>query len=176
MRRRRTPELTTDRLRIRPFTADDFDGAHRALDIDQEEPGMSREERQAAIAYRITQLDWDGGIGCYAIETRDSRDLIGYVGLQFHLLPGDPASPEVELFYKLGRSWWGRGYATEAGRAMLALAFDVLMLRRTVSVTERGNHRSIALLRRLGATISDHPARSDLVIGVIEASHRPATG
>ncbi len=168
--------LETARLRIRPFRLADVGAAHRVLDLDQAEPGMSRDERQAALAYRITQLEWDDPIGCYAVEDRASGTLIGYVGLQFHVLEGTPATSEVELFYKLGRSWWGRGYATEACRAMLGVAFDRVGLARTVSVTERANHASIQLLERLGAVVANHPRRDDLVIGMIQRPGGSAEG
>jgi RimJ/RimL family protein N-acetyltransferase len=159
-----TPDLI-----IRPFVTEDLDVAHAALDLGQDEPGMSLSERAAMTQYRITQLENDDGVGCYAIVERSSDRLIGYVGLQFNLLPGPTcATPEIELFYKLARSFRGRGYATQACRSMLGFAFGTLHLRRTVSVTERSNVRSVALLRRLGARITDHPTRAGLVIGIID--------
>jgi RimJ/RimL family protein N-acetyltransferase len=172
----RSPRDTPD-LVIRPFMSSDLDAAHAALDLDQDEPGLARSERALMTEYRIRQLELDEGIGCYAIVERCSARFVGYVGLQFHLLPGaDYDSPQVELFYKLAREFRGRGYATQACRSLLAFAFGDLRLRRTVSVTERDNLRSIALLRRLGANIVDHPTRAHLALGIIDSPNATTGG
>ena len=51
----------------------------------------------------------------------------------------------------------GRGYATEAARALISYAFDELDLRRIVATTEHENLRSVAVMRRLGMTIERNP-------------------
>jgi RimJ/RimL family protein N-acetyltransferase len=164
------PGFQTERLVVRPFTRRDADALHTLLDLDPDDPGMTRDERRQAVEYRVTQLEWDEGIGSYGIQERATGQLVGYVGLQFHLLETQPhARPEIELFYGLGRSYRGMGYATEACRAMLVHAFGTLHLERLVSVTERANERSVRLLERLGAEVRDHPRRPDLVIGLIAA-------
>ena len=172
----RGPRDTPD-LVIRPFVSRDVDAAHFALDLDQDEPGMTRSERALMTEYRIQQLALDDGVGCYALFERRSGRFVGYVGLQFHLVPAfEQNSPEVELFYKLAREFRGRGYATQACRSLLSFAFEGLRLKRTVSVTERGNIRSITLLRRLGARIIDHPTRAHLVLGIIDSRNATTGG
>ncbi len=82
------------------------------------------------------------------------------------------AAPEDELFYKLGREYWGQGYAGEACRALIEYAFGGLRLRRIVTVTHKDNSKSMALLRRLGMNIVAAPrAWRDDVLGVLE-NHR----
>ena len=159
----------TERLVLRPFVLADVTEVHALLDLDPEDPGMSLDERRSAITYRATQLEWDDGIGSYAVVEKASGTIVGYAGLQFHLLAGKPlASSEVELFYGLGRGHRGKGYAFEASSTLRDHAFETLRVARLVSVTERANDRSVHLLRKLGAVIRDHPTRSDLVIGIIE--------
>jgi RimJ/RimL family protein N-acetyltransferase len=63
------------------------------------------------------------------------------------------STPEVELFYKLGRPFWGKGYAFEAAREVLRYAFEELRLTRIVTCTHAANLRSIALLHRLGMRV-----------------------
>jgi catechol 2,3-dioxygenase-like lactoylglutathione lyase family enzyme len=60
---------------------------------------------------------------------------------------------EVELVPVLGREYWGQGYATEAGRALLAYGFGELRIARVLSPIRASNARSIALARRLGCVI-----------------------
>jgi len=56
----------------------------------------------------------------------------------------------LEIGWALRREFWGRGYASEIGRAGLAFAFDVLGVQAVVSCTVRHNVRSRAVMRRLG--------------------------
>ena len=56
----------------------------------------------------------------------------------------------VEIGWALRREFWGRGYASEIGRAGLAFAFDVLGVQAVVSCTVRHNTRSRAVMERIG--------------------------
>jgi RimJ/RimL family protein N-acetyltransferase len=58
----------------------------------------------------------------------------------------------VEIGWRLARTAWGHGYATEAGRAVLAYGFDTLGLGEILAITAAGNQRSRAAMRRLGMT------------------------
>jgi len=159
----------TERLALRPFAPSDVEEVHALVDLDPQDPGMTLEQRRTAITYRATQIEWDEGIGSYAVVERASGMIVGYAGLQFHLLATAPlATPEIELFYGLGRAYRGKGYAFEACSTLRNHAFETLRVGRLVSVTERANDRSVRLLRRLGAQIRDHPTRPDLVIGIID--------
>ncbi|HZU73136.1 MAG TPA: GNAT family N-acetyltransferase [Acidimicrobiales bacterium] len=56
----------------------------------------------------------------------------------------------LEIGWALRRRFWGRGYAAEIGRAGLAFAFEVLGAQAVVSCTVRHNHRSRAVMERIG--------------------------
>lgn len=163
----------TEHLVLRPFTLDDVQEVHALLDFDPDVRGMTLDERERAIAFRATQVGWDKGIGSYAIVERASGRIVGYGGLQFHLLPARPlATAELEVFCGLGRAHRGQGYALEVCTMLRDYAFGTLHVGRLVSVTARRNERAVHLMRRLGASVEDHPADPDLVIGVLA---RPAS-
>ena len=61
-----------------------------------------------------------------------------------------PFTPCVEIGWRLAAAHWGRGYATEAARAVLVHAWDVVGLDEVVSFTTAGNDRSRAVMVRLG--------------------------
>lgn len=61
---------------------------------------------------------------------------------------------DVEIAWRLAREHWGHGYATEAATAWLEHAFGTLRLPRVISVADRDNERSIAVMRRLGMGFS----------------------
>lgn len=169
------PTLTTDRLILRPFSMKDADAAYEIFeehpDVWRYDPGFQRtREQRDRIIDRYAEYNDEGGCGTLAVTLRADGTLIGYVGLQLYVLPRVPlATPEVELYYKFGRAYWGKGYATEACQAMLDFAFTRMRLARIVTVASRLNQESIRLMQRLGMKIEDAPPSwpSD-VIGTLE--------
>lgn len=175
--------LETRRLILRPFRTEDLEQAHRVLDVHPEvwrfDPGCERtlDERRQILAERLVQQEsalGRVGLTCLAVEHKSEALLIGYTGLQVYLntehIPPDTGpyhTLEVEYFYKFGREFWGHGYATEAGRAILDFAFQELKLRRIATGTHRDNTRSIALLQRLGMNVYPDPADPEAVIGLL---------
>jgi len=89
------------------------------------------------------------GYGMFAVERRDTGQLIGRAGF---LDP--PDSPGFELGWLLGREHWGRGFAVEAARRALAYAFDELGRDRVISLIRPGNHRSIRVAEALGERLA----------------------
>jgi len=73
----------------------------------------------------------------------ETPQLVGAIGI------GDTPDGEVELGYWIGRDHWGRGYASEAGRAMIAFARS-LRLPRLVAGHFLDNPASGGVLRKLG--------------------------
>ena len=70
--------------------------------------------------------------------------------------------PAIEVAWRLARTYWGRGYATEAARAALDYGFEKLGLTEIVSLTVPANWRSRRVMERLGMTRApeddfDHP-------------------
>lgn len=72
-------------------------------------------------------------------------DIIGYAGIQ-----PLPETGEPELFYGFHSAAWGQGFATEAGRIVLAHARDALGLARVVGVVLPTNVASARVLEKLG--------------------------
>jgi [ribosomal protein S5]-alanine N-acetyltransferase len=75
---------------------------------------------------------------------------IGYCGIYPHFVDGVPQPAEGMLAFYLSRAYWGRGLATEAGSAFIALAFGEWKLSRIVSSVEDGNDASMRVLAKLG--------------------------
>jgi len=73
-----------------------------------------------------------------------------------------PFTPCVEIGWRLAAAHWGRGYASEAAAAALDHGFGALGLAEIVAFTLPRNHRSRAVMQRLGMRRSaaddfDHP-------------------
>ena len=81
-----------------------------------------------------------------AIE--DEHAFVGYAGVM-PSRPHHPLGPHEEIGWRLVRAAWGRGYATEAARAVLADAFARLGVREVLAYTAADNARSEAVMERL---------------------------
>jgi len=101
-----------------------------------------------AMADKCETLIAERGWGFWAVETKATEEFIGFVGLH---IPSTtlPFSPCVEIGWRLDRSYWGRGYATEAARTALQVGLERLALKEIVSFTAIGNRRSRAVMERL---------------------------
>ena len=86
--------------------------------------------------------------GFVAVVERESGDLIGDAGL--HPLGG--RGPDIEVGYTLARRAWGRGYGSEAARALVEHAFARLSATRVVAQVEPDNRASRHVLEKLGMT------------------------
>ena len=89
------------------------------------------------------------GIGKLAVERRSDGAFLGSCGLSREQWYPD----DLEVGWRLARPYWGRGYATEAGRAWLAYAFEIVRCDRVISIADAPNQRSIAVMKRLGLTL-----------------------
>lgn len=146
-------QLTTNRLLLRRWRDDDLD-EWAAMNADPEVreffPGLLTREQAAASLRRFRDDLTARGWGWWAVEVSATGRFIGMAGLD----PVDPGLPfsGVEAGWRLARSAWGQGYATEAARAVLAYGFETLRLREILAVAVAGNVRSHAVMRRLGMT------------------------
>jgi RimJ/RimL family protein N-acetyltransferase len=117
-----------------------------------------------ALAELIEQRFELNGYGMWALEVAASGQFIGFTGL--NPIPegapgaGGPGAGGIEIGWRLARAGWHQGYATEAARAALGVAFDGVGLAEVWSFTSVLNEPSQAVMRRIGMTQSrffDHP-------------------
>jgi RimJ/RimL family protein N-acetyltransferase len=87
--------------------------------------------------------------GLWAIEVPGVAPFIGFVGLAVSRFSAH-FTPCVEIGWRLAFEHWGNGYATEAARLALGYGFGTLALPEIVSFTTATNHRSRAVMDRLG--------------------------
>jgi RimJ/RimL family protein N-acetyltransferase len=124
-------------------------------------PGTLRRGESDELVERIEAGFRANGFGLWALEVRASGEFIGFTGLG---VPEFEAhfTPAVEIGWRLARSAWGNGYATEAARAALTFGFEDVGLDEIVSFTTAANWRSRRVMERVGmshdpADDFDHP-------------------
>ncbi|WP_271410629.1 GNAT family N-acetyltransferase [Pseudomonas sp. Q1-7] len=145
-------ELDTPRLRLRTWRDDDL-AAFAALNADPEVmrhfPACLGREDSDALAARIRRHFQDHGFGQLIVERREDGAFVGVLGLQ-NVNFEAPFTPAVEIGWRFGAGHWGQGLACEAAQAVLAFAFERLLLAEVLAFTVPANQRSWALMLRLG--------------------------
>ncbi|WP_433127591.1 GNAT family N-acetyltransferase [Micromonospora sp. CA-240977] len=142
----------TGRLRLRRLTVADVD-ALVELDSDPEvmrflTGGVATPRatvRDEQLPRLLDQYERYPGLGRWAALDRVSGDFLGWFAL-------DPSADggEAELGYRLRRSTWGRGLATEGSRALVRHAFDTVGVRRVWAETMAVNERSRRVMAKAG--------------------------
>lgn len=143
--------LETTRLTLRRWEEDDLD-AYVALHADPHVAywlggRLTPEQAQTSLARNLQGLE-ERGWGMFALERREDGALLGLAGLQ-PIAPEIPVGPGVEASWRLSTAAWGKGYCTEAMRAILADAPRHGHVE-IVSFTASSNTRSQAVMNRLG--------------------------
>lgn len=138
--------LTTERLRLRRWRESDREAFH-ALNADPLVmatigPVMTRAESDA-LMNRISEHFREHGYGLWCVDR--NGEPVGFTGLSHPWFRDG-----VEIGWRLRSQHWGRGYATEAARAVLGHAFTTLGLDEVISFTAVTNTRSRAVMERIG--------------------------
>jgi [ribosomal protein S5]-alanine N-acetyltransferase len=141
--------LLTERLELRAFELSDLDALH-AVNGDPEvtrfmKPYPTVEHTRRALDVHVREAR-AGRPAFWAVIERSSGDLIGDAGVGLV----DGIGPEFELGYALGTQWWGRGYATEAARAVRDHALGELALPEMLALVRPDNMASIKIVEKLG--------------------------
>lgn len=144
-------EISTERLVMRDWRESDL-APWAAMNADpevREHLGPPLTAEQATTSARRFQRDLElNGFGFWAVEVRASGDFIGFAGLDA-VDDGLPFSG-VEAGWRLARSAWGHGYATEGALAVLDYGFATVGLSEILATTTATNLRSQAVMRRIG--------------------------
>ena len=121
-------------------------------------PALDRSRSDAIVARMIAAGERDGH-STWVLEARSSGDFLGFCGL---LTPPAPISG-IEIGWRLRRSAWGQGLASEAARASLAWGWQSLDCDEIIAFTVPENLKSRAVMERIGMTYVeggdfDHPS------------------
>jgi RimJ/RimL family protein N-acetyltransferase len=155
----------TARLSIRPATRDDLDATWAFRRLDEVSRWLTRAPR--SIDEHAARFLEDESLGCTLIVERDGEvvgDLMVKVGDAWSQAEvADRAhNTQAELGWVFHPEHAGRGYATEAVEAVLALCFEDLGVRRVVAEAFADNERSRRLMERLGMRREAHLVRDSL--------------
>ena len=144
------PELSTTRLRLRPFRLEDgpvvqrLAGAWEIADTTANIPHPYEEGMAESWIASHADTFKTGEQVTFAVTRHAGDELIGAIGLVLD------RGYLGELGYWIGLPYWGQGYCTEAGRAVIEYAFGELGLQRVFARALRRNQASRRVLEKLG--------------------------
>lgn len=161
-------EIRTERLLLRRYRESDLDRLAAIQGLPEVArylylEARSRAEVEPALAQRIahTTLERDDDAVTLAVERLDDNLLLGDVTVFLRSLE----HRQIEVGYVFHPDAGGQGYATEATRAVIDLAFGDLDAHRVFARTDVRNAPSIALLRRLGMRQEAHFREAERIKG-----------
>ena len=183
---RRIPVLETDRLMIRELTMNDMEAIHTVLNLSfgWELPISDRQRwlQWTVLGYEMFSMLGQPHYGERAVTSKETGDIIGAVGIvpyldtfnrvaAFRRTPTALATAEVGLFWAIAPAYQGRGFASEAARALMDYLFTHEKLGRIIATTGYDNLPSQKVMRKLGMTVQ-HLEEAQLpdqfVVGVVE--------
>jgi RimJ/RimL family protein N-acetyltransferase len=146
--------LETQRLALRRFSVDDTDNL---VDLDSDPDVMhfitggvptSRDEiENDVLPAFLSYYERYAGYGFWAVIEKETGEFLGW----FHFRPtADSAPGEVELGYRLRKSAWGKGYATEGSRALIRKGFTEFGVQRVVAEAMAVNGASRRVMEKAG--------------------------
>ncbi len=146
--------LRTERLVLRQFTADDVDNL---VDLNRDpavmryltggRPTPRAVIRDEIIPFHLGVYERLDRLGTWAAESGTTGEFLGW----FHFRPGpDSDVTNIDLGYRLRRSAWNKGYATEGSRALIDMGFTELGVERVFARTLMVNTASRRVLEKCG--------------------------
>jgi [ribosomal protein S5]-alanine N-acetyltransferase len=151
-------ELNTPRLLLREFRASDHDAAH-AFASDTEvtrytDWGPNSRQDTTAFLTEVVRGSRSRPRRRFglAVVNREAEILIGSIELRIT----SASHQRGEIGYVLNRSWWGRGYASEAATTLLHFGFDELGLHKITAACDPGNAASARVLTKIGMQREGH--------------------
>ena len=158
-RKLRQPTIEAERLRLRPFRASDVKVLHALYgDIANlrywgADPSPDLAATRKMMGWHVTNQPFHYSL--WAIEVKKSRKVIGMIN--YHRR--DLRERRVDVGWIMEPGLQGKGYMTEAGRALLRHLFDKLRVHKVEALIRKENKPSVALARRLGFRLEGGPIR-----------------
>lgn len=152
----------TPRLFLRLFTEEDAPLIYK-LNSDPDivkyvhEPILENEEQAEKILREIILPQHALNLGRWAIHTKSDYEFIGWCGLKFIKETGI-----IDLGYRLLKSAWGHGYATEAAQYTLVYGLRELNIATITGMAHIDNTASLKILEKIGMKFS----KNDVVDGI----------
>lgn len=163
--------IETERLIIRRFEIRDIEPSY-VMNLDPEvnkytgDGGIvSKQEMERRIVEDVFGDYKKYGFGRLAVEWKAENKFIGFTGLKYL-----EDRNEVDIGYRFMKKYWGRGIATESGKASIALGFTKLGLDKIIALILPEHGASIKVAKKLGMKYEKETIEDNQRVGVYAIS------
>jgi len=163
---KRTYIFKSERLGFRNWLMDDledFAALNADVEVMEHFPKPLTKAETESFILRLQQHYDQYGHNYFATEILETGELIGFIGLAYQVYK-TAFTPATDIGWRLKKSAWGKGYATEGAKKCLAYAFDELKLGSIISTCTLKNIRSERVMQKVGMTkmgTFNHPNLKD---------------
>ena len=148
--------LETDRLLLRPWKDEDLEPFGQICadpEVMRFFPEVLTRDKSDSFVSRCRQKAERDGFCMAPVEVKETGEFLGLVGLNVPAYDAPlPFDPCVEIGWRLKRTAWGKGYASEAAREWLRFGFETIGLEEIVAFTIPANLPSQKVMERIGMT------------------------
>ncbi|HEY9683293.1 MAG TPA: GNAT family N-acetyltransferase [Oculatellaceae cyanobacterium] len=150
--------MQSNRLLLRRWNESDlqpFADLNADPDVMKHFPKTLSKDETRSLIERIEQRFEEDKFGLWAVETINSSEFIGFVGLWRPTFDAH-FTPCVEIGWRLAKRFWGNGYAPEAALLALKYGFETVGLDEIIAMTATCNRNSMRVMQKIGMTYNTH--------------------
>ncbi len=154
--------IQTERLGLRNWQDSDLvemAAINRDPQVMQHFPSTQSLEDTRGFIDRMQKQFSKTGYCYFAAERLSDQTFLGFIGIMYQDYEAD-FTPCVDIGWRLGKVYWGQGFATEGAKACLEYAFEVLALEKVYSLASLANVPSMKVMEKIGMKYQydfDHP-------------------
>jgi len=155
--------IQTSRLGLRNWQESDavpFAKMNSDIEVMEYFPSILTREESDQLLDRLQQHYIDFGYTYFAVDVLETGEFIGFTGFKLQTYES-PFTPAVDIGWRLKKSAWGKGFATEAAQACVDAAFTKFDLTHLFSLCSTVNLPSEKVMQKIGMTKTQffvHPA------------------
>lgn len=144
--------FTSERLGFRNWTKNDltaFGKMNADLDVMTHFPKPLSKNETSEFMIRLQKHYKKYGYTYFATEILKTGELIGFIGLAFQDYE-TKFTPATDIGWRLKKSSWGNGYATEGAKRCLDFGFNEIKLKRIIATCTLDNSNSENVMKKIG--------------------------
>jgi len=149
---KRTYIFQSERLGFRNWLTSDLESMAR-INADEKVmeffPDVSSKEQTLNFIGRMRSQFEEKGFCYFAVDKLDTNEFIGFIGLSEQNFKAE-FTPCIDIGWRLKKSEWNKGFATEGAKKCLEYAFNVLKIEKIYSIAPKVNSRSEQIMTNIG--------------------------
>lgn len=145
--------FTSTRLGFRNWKNSDVD-AMAAISADKEVmqffPATKTTKETLLFVEKMQKQYTENGFCYFAVELLETNEFIGFIGISKQEYDAGFETPFVDIGWRLKKTAWNKGYATEGAKRCLKYAFETLKLKTIYAIAPTSNSNSIHVMKKIG--------------------------